>query len=104
MPRFDFGLAKLSGKSVSSRGETETLSGALNSQYLTSPGAMLGTVGIHVAGADQGERPGRPYGLFVFRTELCSTKSRQAGCLSTVRAQGKFVAAFFAMNPRRRRS
>ena len=39
----DFGLAKVTGKHASGSGETETLVGD-DSPYLTSPGAMLGTV------------------------------------------------------------
>jgi eukaryotic-like serine/threonine-protein kinase len=39
----DFGLAKVTGKYASGSGETETLVGD-DSPYMTSPGAMLGTV------------------------------------------------------------
>jgi serine/threonine protein kinase/tetratricopeptide (TPR) repeat protein len=37
----DFGLAKVTGRDASASGETETM---MNSDHLTSPGAMLGTV------------------------------------------------------------
>src|SRR5450755_4110514 len=39
----DFGLAKVTGKSTFGSGNTETLM-EVGSEYLTSPGAMLGTV------------------------------------------------------------
>jgi len=41
----DFGLAKMTAKAASGSGETATMTATSDELYLTSPGAMLGTVG-----------------------------------------------------------
>ena len=60
----DFGLAKVTGKDASASADAETM-GA--SEYLTNPGAMMGTGGLHVPRAGQGQRTRRPHGsVFVW--------------------------------------
>ena len=60
----DFGLAKVTGKDASASADAETM-GA--SEYLTNPGAMMSTGGLHVPRAGQGQRTRRPHGsVFVW--------------------------------------
>ena len=96
----DFGLAKVTAK-VAATGQSATEVTSSDAPYLTSPGAMLGTVAY--MSPEQVPRKMWTCAPTCSPLARCCTRWPRASCRSMARARARFSAQFFATILHRRR-